>query len=131
MLSLALDGLINHSLLPLRLASLTSLAVGFVTFLLMTGYVIGKLVFGQDWPAGFATTTSLLLMSITLNAMFMGILGEYVGRIFLQSKDLHRPIIEAALNVAPQGQSGVPASGPSLVSLPPDLKGLTVPRAAE
>lgn len=105
MLSLAIDGLINHSLLPLRVASLISLTVGFLTFVLLIGYILGKLVFGQDWPAGFATTTILLLLSMTLNAMFMGILGEYIGRIFLQSKDLKRPIIEAAVNLAGQGPS--------------------------
>ncbi|MGL4235867.1 glycosyltransferase family 2 protein [Tabrizicola sp.] len=98
MLSLAIDGMINHSLLPLRIASFISLAVGLLTFVLMAGYLFGRLIFGQDWPAGFATTTVLLLMSITLNAMFMGILGEYVGRIFMQAKDLHRPIVEASLN---------------------------------
>ena len=54
MLSLAVDGLINHSLLPLRLASMISLTVGLSMFLLMVGYLIGKLFFGQDWPAGFA-----------------------------------------------------------------------------
>lgn len=100
MLSLAIDGLINHSLLPLRLASLISLTVGLFTFLLMVGYIVGKVVFGHDWPAGFATTTILLLLSMTLNAMFMGILGEYIGRIFLQSKDLNRPIVEAVVNLA-------------------------------
>ena len=100
MLSLAIDGLINHSLLPLRLASMISLFVGLATFLLMIGYVIGKFVFGADWPAGFATTTILLLLSMTLNAMFLGILGEYIGRIFLQTKKLGRPIIEAEINGA-------------------------------
>lgn len=110
MLSLAIDGMINHSLLPLRLASYISLIVGLGTFLLMMFYIIAKLVFGQDWPAGFATTTVLLLLSMTLNAMFLGILGEYIGRIFMQSKDLHRPLIEAELNAPsnrglPVGQS--------------------------
>ncbi|MCK0143093.1 glycosyltransferase family 2 protein [Aliiroseovarius sp. F20344] len=104
MLSLAIDGLINHSLLPLRLASYISLLVGLGTFLLMMFYIIAKLVFGQDWPAGFATTTVLLLLSMTLNAMFLGILGEYIGRIFIQSKNLHQPLIEAQLN-APDGLS--------------------------
>lgn len=113
MLSLALDGLINHSLLPLRLASVISLAVGLATFLLMVGYIIAKVVFGTDWPAGFATTTILLLLSMTLNAMFLGILGEYVGRIFLQSKGLHKPIVESELNggdVPPR--RGAPKTGP-------------------
>ncbi|WP_300070141.1 glycosyltransferase family 2 protein [uncultured Ruegeria sp.] len=109
MLSLAVDGLINHSLLPLRLASMISLTVGLSMFLLMVGYLIAKVVFGHDWPAGFATTTILLLLSMTLNAMFLGILGEYIGRIFLQSKDLNRPIIEHELNrPGPNDQKAAP-----------------------
>ena len=98
LLSLAVDGILNHSLTPLRLASLASLVVGTLTLLLLFGYIVGKILFGQDWPAGFATTTILLLLSITLNAMFLGIVGEYVGRVFMQSK--RRPIIvvEATLN---------------------------------
>ncbi|MDZ5696475.1 glycosyltransferase family 2 protein [Chelativorans sp. M5D2P16] len=98
MLSLAVDGILNHSLIPLRLASLASLVVGAATFLLLVGYLVGKLLFGQDWPAGFATTTVLLLLSITLNAMFLGIVGEYVGRIFMQSKQRPMVIVEATLN---------------------------------
>ena len=46
----------------------------------------------------FATLVVLLLMSMTLNAMFLGILGEYIGRIFLQTKNINAPIVEAALN---------------------------------
>jgi dolichol-phosphate mannosyltransferase len=64
----------------------------------LIGYVIGKIVFGQDWPAGFATTTILLLLSMTLNAMFLGIVGEYIGRIFMQTKRRPIPIIETTLN---------------------------------
>ncbi len=98
MLSLAVDGILNHSLTPLRLASMASLVMGTATLLLLFGYLVGKLLFGQDWPAGFATTTMLLLLSITLNAIFLGIMGEYVGRIFMQSKHRPAPIIEASIN---------------------------------
>ncbi|WP_331377172.1 glycosyltransferase family 2 protein [Sinorhizobium chiapasense] len=98
MLSLAVDGILNHSLIPLRIASMTSLIMGSVTFLLLIGYVAGKLIFGQEWPAGFATTTILILLSITLNAIFLGIIGEYIGRIFMQSKRRPAPIVEASLN---------------------------------
>src|SRR3546814_16292618 len=66
-------------------------------------YLAGRLIFGQDWPAGFATTTLLLLMSISMNALFMGVLGEYLGRIFMQSKQRPTPIIEVTLNM-PQKQ---------------------------
>ncbi|WP_018185272.1 glycosyltransferase family 2 protein [Kaistia granuli] len=98
MLALAVDGILNHSLAPLRLASIASLVVGTVTLLLLFGYLVGKLLFGQDWPAGFATTTMLLLLSITLNAVFLGIVGEYVGRIFMQAKHRPKPIVEETVN---------------------------------
>ena len=98
MLGLAVDGLVNHSLLPLRLASTVSLLVGLLTFLVLLGYLVGKLLFGQEWPPGFATLVVLLLMSMTLNAMFLGILGEYIGRIFMQTKNINAPIVEAVLN---------------------------------
>ncbi len=98
MISLAVDGLLNHSLLPLRLASYAGLFIGFLSLLLTFGYVVGRLLFGQAWPAGFATTTILLLMSISINAIFMGILGEYIGRLFIQSRNDADPIIESRLN---------------------------------
>ncbi|MFV0293377.1 MAG: glycosyltransferase family 2 protein [Paracoccus sp. (in: a-proteobacteria)] len=98
MISLAVDGMVNHSLVPLRLASTVSLFVGLITFMILFGYLMGKLLFGQEWPPGFATLVILLLMSMTLNAMFLGILGEYVGRIFLQTKNINAPIVEATLN---------------------------------
>ena len=98
MLGLAVDGLVNHSLLPLRLASTVSLLAGLFTFLVLLGYLVGKLLFGQEWPPGFATLVVLLLMSMTLNAMFLGILGEYIGRIFLQTENINAPIVAAALN---------------------------------
>lgn len=100
MLGLALDGLLNHSLLPLRVASVTGLVVGMGTFLLTLGYLVGRVIFGQDWPAGFATTTMLLLLGITLNAIFLGIIGEYLGRIFRQVKGRPTPIVEAEIGQA-------------------------------
>lgn len=99
LLALAVDGVLNHSLIPLRIASAVGLLVGSLTFLLTFVYLVGSLIFGQNWPAGFATTTILLLMSISMNALFLGILGEYLGRIFMQSKGRPVPLVEATLNM--------------------------------
>ncbi len=98
MIALAVDGLLNHSLLPLRIASAVGMFVGVVTFVLIFVYLVLKLVFGGSWPAGFATTTMLLLLSITLNALFLGIIGEYLGRIFMQAKRRPSPLVEVVLN---------------------------------
>ena len=41
---------------------------------------------GQDWPPGFTTLALLILINISLTSVFLGILGEYVSRIFTQIK---------------------------------------------
>ncbi len=119
MVSMAADGLLNHSLAPLRFASAVALIVGAVTFLLLIGYLGGRLLFGADWPAGFATTTLLLLLSITLNAMCFGILGEYVGRMFQQTKRRPLPIVEQEINPAAAALSAPLAARPGTAPLQP------------
>lgn len=101
MIALAMDGVLNHSLLPLRIASATGLLVGSITFLMIFGYLIARLTFGSSWPGGFATTTLLLLASITLNSLFLGIIGEYLGRVFMQAKHQPTPLVDAHLNRVP------------------------------
>ncbi|MBI3548567.1 MAG: glycosyltransferase family 2 protein [Elusimicrobia bacterium] len=98
MISLALDGILNHSVLPLRAATYVGLFVAVATFLMLLGYLASRLLFGQHWPAGFATTTILLLLSISLNAMFLGVIGEYLGRIYRQIKRRPLTIVERELN---------------------------------
>ncbi|AUW57395.1 glycosyltransferase [Sphingobium sp. SCG-1] len=101
MIGLGLNGILNHSLVPLRMASAVGLTVGVSTMILIVGYLIGRLLFGQHWPAGFATTTMLLLLGITLNALFLGIIGEYLGRIYIQVKARPGPIVEMEVDRTP------------------------------
>ena len=98
MVGLAVDGVLNHSLAPLRLATYTGLLVSVVTLCLAVVYLVGKVAYGADWPPGFATTTVLILFSLTLNAIFLGIIGEYLGRIYRQVKRPPAVIIEKELN---------------------------------
>jgi len=98
LMSLAVDGILSHSIIPLRIASLTALAMSAITLIGIVFYVIGNFVFGQEWPAGFATTTVLLLLSITLNALFLGVIGEYLGRIYQQVKKRPITVIETTIN---------------------------------
>lgn len=96
---LALEGIYAHSTMPLRLATYVGIGIALVTTLVTGVYVIGRLVTPGGWPAGFATTTVLILFGISLNALFLGIIGEYVSRIYQQVR--HRPtvIVERALNI--------------------------------
>ena len=101
LVALAIDGILAHSVLPLRLATLVGLIMGGLTFLALGGYTVAKLFFGGDWPRGFATTTILILLSITLNALFLGVIGEYLGRIYQQVKKRPITIVERSVNDTP------------------------------
>ncbi len=95
---LAADGILNHSIVPLRLASFIGFFVGFLTVVLIGGYVMARFVFGQAWPRGFATTTVLILTGICLNALLLGIIGEYLGRIYVQVKGHPLVVVESTIN---------------------------------
>jgi polyisoprenyl-phosphate glycosyltransferase len=98
----ALDGILGHSVLPLRLASYAGLAISIVIFLLSLLYIFEALLFGRSWPSGFATLIVVILFGISLNAIFLGIIGEYVSRIYQQVRFRPLVVVESALNISPE-----------------------------
>lgn len=98
LIGLGLDGILNHSVVPLRIATYLGLAISVMTFLAILGYAIGRVFFGANWPPGFASLVILILGSLSLNALFLGIIGEYLGRIYKQVKRRPMTIIEREIN---------------------------------
>lgn len=99
LIKLGLDGVYAHSTVPLRVATYVGIATALATALLSGSYVVGRLIWPEDWPAGFATTTVLILFGISLNALFLGVIGEYVARIYQQVRRRPTVIVEKALNI--------------------------------
>jgi dolichol-phosphate mannosyltransferase len=99
----ALDGIVGHSILPLRLASYSGFAISLFVLLMTLFYIIGALFFGQSWPSGFATIVVVILFGISLNAIFLGIIGEYVSRIYQQVRYRPLVIVERTINVTGEG----------------------------
>ena len=97
LLGLAADGILNHSIVPLRIATFTGVLAALITLIGMVLVVIGGIVYGEAWPAGFATTTMLILIGISLNALFLGIIGEYLGRIYQQVQKQPMTIVEKVI----------------------------------
>jgi polyisoprenyl-phosphate glycosyltransferase len=109
---LALDGILNHSIIPLRIATYLGLAISVCTFVATVLYFVGRLLFAKQWPPGFATITVLILASLSLNALFLGIIGEYIGRIYHQLKRQSMTIIQSEIDStqeSPQPESSVPS----------------------
>lgn len=97
LLRLAFDGIFNHSTRPLALATSVSLFVVAASLVGIIGYAVARLAFGADWPAGFATLLLIQLVGIALNALFIGILGSYIGRIYRQVKSAPLVVVEQSV----------------------------------
>ena len=86
---LALDGIFASSTVPLRIWTYVGILMGIVS-LVYSAYVLGRtLIFGVDVP-GYASTVILILVFGGLNLFALGIIGEYVGRIYAEVRQ--RPL---------------------------------------
>ena len=100
LLSLALDGILNHSTVPLRLSTYFGFFGSLVTLVGVVAYTAVKLITHAAWPAGFATLAALILAGISVNAMLLGIIGEYLGRMYMQMKKGPLTIVERAVDAS-------------------------------
>jgi dolichol-phosphate mannosyltransferase len=104
LLSLALDGILNHSTVPLRFATYFGLGASLLTVILMLCYAFVRIVLRAEWPAGITTLAALILLSISINAMLLGIIGEYLGRMYRQIHVAPVSIIESVIDHSVQDQ---------------------------
>lgn len=91
---LSIDAIASHSTTPLRLATFFGLGMLVLSILGSVGFFAGRLLLGQDWPAGFATIVILILALNSFNLLLLGIMGEYIGRIHRHLKSPPQTIIE-------------------------------------
>lgn len=88
MISFAIDAVTSFSTIPLRLAAHLGLVSGMVGFL-MLGWVLISYFTGQT-VGGWASIAALVLILGSLQLLMLGIFGEYLGRMYMESK--HRPL---------------------------------------
>ncbi len=86
---LALDGLVSFSFLPLRIITVLGFIVSVISIVLAIAYTIQKLTIGLS-PPGFATLTVAIFFLSGIQLITIGVIGEYVGRIFDEVK--RRPL---------------------------------------
>ena len=89
LLNYAIEGIIGFSTAPLRLATFLGTCSGIAAVIYLIVVVLQKLIWGINVP-GYATVIVLILFFGSAQLFCTGIIGEYVGRTFEQSKD--RPI---------------------------------------
>lgn len=102
MLSFALDAITGFSVVPLRIATLLGFVLSLLA-LLYAAYVI-SVWFSGAVVQGWASLTLIVLLIGGVQLIMIGILGEYVGRLYMQSKERPLFIIEEYIG-APRGKT--------------------------
>lgn len=83
--NLAIDGLTSFTTAPLRIASITGVFVSFFAFLYIC-YLLIRPLFGVPTGDGYASLMATILFMGGIQLFFIGVIGEYIGRIFNESK---------------------------------------------
>jgi dolichol-phosphate mannosyltransferase len=86
---LALDGLISFSYVPLRLITLLGMNVSLVSLMMAIFFFIKKLLYGLS-PPGYASVIVSIFFLAGIQLITLGVIAEYVGRIFEEAKQ--RPL---------------------------------------
>jgi glycosyltransferase involved in cell wall biosynthesis len=88
---LGVQGIVNHSKIPLRLATIVGFCSSVVSLLAALVYFVMKMLFWYDLPIGIAPLIIGLFCVSSVQLFFLGVLGEYVGSIYTQVRN--RPLV--------------------------------------
>ena len=130
LIRLNFDLITGFSVVPLQLFSMIGMAVSAGSFLLVVVLLVRRLMVGPE-AEGLFTLFGVVFFFIGLALFGIGLLGEYVGRIYAQVRERPRYIVEAVLG--DDGESPALASAPfaamPLAAAPPLDAALTVEAA--
>lgn len=84
-------GIISHSLVPLRIATMTGFLISIVSLLAALTYFVLKLVFWNSFSLGLAPVVIGIFFFSSVQLFFVGILGEYLGSVHTYAKK--RPLV--------------------------------------
>jgi len=98
LLNYAIEGIIGFSTRPLRYSVYMGSVTAVAAVLYLLWVIFEKLYFGIDIP-GYATIIVLILLLGSMQLLCLGIIGEYVGRTFEQSKDRPIYIVKQVLDI--------------------------------
>jgi len=104
--SFAIDGLTSFSTLPLRVWSLLGVLVSLTAFGYAVVYLVGTLIFGPPKQAGFPTLIIAVMFLGGVQLISLGVLGEYLGRVYEEVKARPLYIVAETVGVPPEPDAG-------------------------
>ena len=89
LVELAIDGLTSYTTLPLRMAGILGFVVSMLAIVYMLYIIVKTIIYGIDLP-GYPSLVSMILFIGGMQLIVLGIIGEYLGKIFNETKN--RPL---------------------------------------
>ena len=90
---LAIEGITSFTITPLRISTFIGIGIGGISFVYMLIILAKVVLYGIDVP-GYASIMCVVLMLGGIQLISIGIIGEYLGRVFLEVKDRPMYFIE-------------------------------------
>ncbi|WP_043929983.1 glycosyltransferase family 2 protein [Bacillus sp. EB01] len=89
LLELAVEGITSFTTFPLRISTFLGFFISLLSFIYLSFIVIKTVLFGSD-VSGYPSTMAIILFLGGIQLLSLGIIGEYLGRIFTETKN--RPL---------------------------------------
>jgi undecaprenyl-phosphate 4-deoxy-4-formamido-L-arabinose transferase len=104
---------LNFSVMPLRLASLTGIGLSAMGFLGFAAVLIEALI-KRDLPTGWASIMSALALLAGVQLLILGVMGEYLGRMFLTANQKPQYIVREVLRADTESAADSSRTPPNL-----------------
>ena len=102
----AMLGITNHSMVPLRIATMAGFAISLLALVVAVIYLVAKIVFWNSMQLGTAPLLIGIYFFGAVQLFFIGVLGEYIGSIHTQAHKRPRVVERERINL---GASASPA----------------------
>ncbi len=101
LINLAIDGITSFTTAPLRISTALGVVVSVIAFIYLLVIIIKTLIFGADIN-GYPSMMAVILFLGGVQLLSLGIIGEYVGRIFNETKQRPLYLVEEYHNGQPK-----------------------------
>lgn len=101
LLGLWMNGFLNYSVQPLRLATYLGVGITGVSFLVAVALVIQRLI-APPRALGWTSLMVVILFFSGVQLLSIGLLGEYIGRLFISASGLPRVTVKETVNIDPE-----------------------------
>jgi undecaprenyl-phosphate 4-deoxy-4-formamido-L-arabinose transferase len=98
LVSLWMNGALSFSVKPLRMATWFGFAVSFIAFLGIIGAFISRIL-NPFAPLGWASTVIIILFFAGVQLASIGLLGEYIGRLYISNSNLPKAVVREMVNI--------------------------------